>query len=80
MHAKFHSEKIYYDTNSGTSEYYGAGVNPSHYITTCNQVFPSLSCDASSTASTRPINQAIDKLNKLLSEADITIEDLKNSK
>ena len=72
--------EIYYDTNSGTSEYYGAEINPSHYITTCNQVFPSLSCDDSSTASTRPINQAIDKLNNLLSEADITIKDLKNSK
>ncbi len=69
--------EIYYDTNSALSEYYGPGANSSSYINTCSQIFPSLICD---NTSTKPINQAIDKFNNLLSEANITIEDLKNSK
>lgn len=72
--------EIYYGNNSGTSDYYGAGTNPSHYQTTCNQVFPTLSCNTAPSSATRPINQAIDKLNNLLTKANISIDDLKNSK
>lgn len=72
--------EIYYGSNTGTSEYYSGGINSDHYTATCNQVFPSLNCESNYLrAATRPMNQALDKLNKLLAEANISIDDLKNS-
>ena len=71
--------EIYYDTNTGTSDYYGAGINPDYYQAICSQIFPTPSCTAPSNAPKKIINETLSKFNSLLSEANITIEDLKSS-
>ena len=73
--------EIFYGTNTATSEYWLDGTNPDYGKATCSQVFPSLSCsNVGMPSGKKSVNKALDKLNKLLAEANISIDDLKNSK
>ena len=73
--------EIFYGTNTATSEYWLDGTNPDYGKATCSQVFPTLSCsNVGMPSGKKSVNKALDKSNKLLAEANISIDDLKNSK